>query len=179
MKQRISVELHINDSSPHVLSKIRAATEREILPFVSASRYPQQREKEFVSHVSGNRVRIWRVPSSTRSRQNICYPCLLAQVRDVNNGSDLIGSFALHPFSATMVLIPLIIVLPMWLWFEKTPKNIIGFSVLTAAALCAILVITGAVKRLLPKEQSDILNFLGTLFPDAVSLNSVDKGGDS
>src|SRR5215468_8135008 len=107
MNDRSRVNVVIGSPAADVLGKIRAATERETLPFVSASSYPQQRDKEFVSSISGSRFRIWKVPSSSRSRQKICIPYLRGSVRDVEQGSNLTGSFALHPFNRLLPLLPL------------------------------------------------------------------------
>lgn len=68
MENPFDVEIDTTDSAVDALSKIVAATESEELPFISASRYPRQKDKSFVSKISGTRFRVWKVPSSTRSR---------------------------------------------------------------------------------------------------------------
>jgi len=170
MKERFDVDIHLSSSAPAVLSKIRSATEREGLPFISASRWPQQTEKGFVSAISGNRFRIWKVPSSSKSRQNLCYPYLYGTVRDCESGSNLTGSFALHPFTKVMVLLPLLaIAAPLWLWIEMSTKTLVLSIAVTAICLFVALAMAGGVKRLRALEEEDIVGFLFGLFPDARS----------
>jgi len=121
-------------------------------------------EKEFVAKVSRSRFRIWKVPSATRSRQNICHPYLHGEVRDADGRSDLSGSFALHPFDKVMALLPLTIILFPWLLGVRPP--VWGMIFIGFFLLMEILVI-GAARRLRPKEEKDIIQFLLALFPDA------------
>jgi hypothetical protein len=167
MKDRFDVDLRVGASALEVLNKITAATEREKLPFISASRYPRQREKEFVSKVAGNRFRIWKVPSSSKSRQNVCIPYLHGMVKDVNPGSSLMGSFALHPFNKLLAVLPLAVVVLLWLWTEKTAQSITVLVVFSAFFLCIEIAMILAAKRLRPKEEKDIVEFLSSLFPEA------------
>ena len=98
MVVRSKLELHTRLTSAEVQSRIEQATERELLPFISASRYPQQREKGFVASVSSGPFRLWKVPSSSRARQNICVPHLRGTVADVADGTEVKGTFALDSF---------------------------------------------------------------------------------
>jgi hypothetical protein len=167
MTKSTDIELHINASAKDALNDIRDATEREILPFISASRYPQQQEKGFVSHISGNRFRLWKVPSSSKGRQNVCIPYLSARVRDTDCGSSISGSFRLHPFGTVMALIPFSLVLLVWLGGLNTLKTVLLFCGVAAIALLNVFATIGAVRRLRAKEQEDIRQFIFRLFPDA------------
>jgi hypothetical protein len=92
------VDVRISSSTADVLGAISAVTERESLPFVSDSRYPQQSERRFVSKVSGNKFRIWKVPSGKGGR-NLGAIYLLGEVSEVDGKSNLRGSFAFHSFN--------------------------------------------------------------------------------
>lgn len=159
------MELQLNGSVEEVLARIRDSTERETLPFISDSTYPTQREKEFVSSVSDNRVRIWKVPSSSRRRQNISVPYFSGKVVKTDEGCYLRGRFALHPFSKVFPLIPLAIAGPIWLWTNKTERFFL--IVVTLISLLAVIILVGAVRRLRPQEERDIVQFLFKLFPEA------------
>lgn len=167
MSRRPEIRIEINVPMQETLSKIRSSTEREILPFVSASRYPQQRDKEFVSRVLGNRVRIWKVPSSSRSRQNISVPYLTAEVVSTENGCVLRGGFRLHPFSKLLPLLPLGIAGPVWLLFDESGRFFLMAASVTLVSLLAVATLLGAVRRLRRQEESDIIEFLSKLFPYA------------
>lgn len=172
MKGSFDVQLVMNRPAADVLGAICSATERETLPFVSASRYPMQREKEFVGAVSGNRFRIWKVPSATRSRQNVCHPYLHGEVRGFDGGSNLTASFSLHPFDRIIALIPLAIIGMLWLWSEGTMRSrmiLVGFSLLF---LLMEVLMVGSARRLRPHEQKDIVRFLLALFPDAQDVTA-------
>ncbi len=160
-----TVSIQISRSASEVLERITVATEREILPFISASRYPQQREKQFVARVRGNQFRIWRVPSSSRIRQNICIPCLHGVVDSVEGGSRLTGAFSPHPFQKILVFLPWVILVPILLWAPKSPGTLLLLSVLPIVFLVVNIAIVRASIQLLPKEQQDVLQFLLTLFP--------------
>jgi len=167
MKRSNDVKLVTKRPVAEVLGAIRSATERETLPFVSASRYPMQREREFVGAVSGNRFRIWKVPSATKSRQNVCHPYLHGEVREFDGGSNLTGSFALHPLDRIIALIPLMTIAMLWMWSKGTMRSrmvLVGFSLFF---LLIEVLILGSARRLRPQEQKDIVRFLLTLFPDA------------
>jgi len=166
MKNVKTVSIQISRPGDEVLETMIAATEREVLPFVSASRSPQQREKEFVSHVRGNRFRIWKVPSSSRSRQNICIPYLRGVVASLEGGSRLTGAFSPHPFHKILVLLPWVILVPILLWASKSPGTMILLSILPIVLLVVETTIVRASMRPLPKEQQDIVQFLLTLFSE-------------
>jgi hypothetical protein len=166
MGREQNVRLQLNGSVQDVLARIRSATERESLPFISESRYPQQRAKEFVSHISGNQIRIWKVPSSTRRRQNISVPYFSGEIVPAHKECILRGHFALHPFSRILPLLPLAIGGPIWLWPDKTGHFFpIALSV-TAVCFLTITILIAAVRRLRPQEEQDIVDFLKSLFPE-------------
>jgi hypothetical protein len=160
-----TVSIRISRPASEILERITAATEREILPFISASRYPQHRKKEFVSRIRGNRFRIWKLPSSSRSRQNICIPCLQGVVESVEDGSLLTGTFFPHPF-LIWVFLPWIILVSILLWAPKDPGTLLWQFVLPIIFLIFNIVVVRALIRLLPKEQQDIIQFLLTLFSE-------------
>lgn len=166
MSDGAKVNVVIGSTAAEALGKLRAATERETIPFVSASRYPQQREKEFVASISGSRFRIWKVPSSSRSRQKVCIPYLHGDVKDVAQGSNLSGRFALHPFSIVLTLFPLAVLLPLWMWADKTSKSLTLLIPVSVLFLLADVILIGAIKRFRPREEEDILAFLLKLFPE-------------
>jgi len=167
MKGRFDVQISTSGSTSDVLNRITAATEREEFPFISASRYPRQREKAFVSKISGSRFRVWKVPSSTRSRQNVCIPYLSGVAEDVNGRTHLRGSFALHPFNKLMAFLPLTVIVPLWLWTERTPRSVMLLTAISVILVGAELAMIAAVRRLRPKEEKDIVQFLLGLLPDA------------
>jgi len=175
MRNVKTVSIQISRPASEVLERIAAASEREILPFISASRYPQQREKEFVSRVRGNRFRIWKVPSSSRSRQSICIPCLHGVVASLEGGSRLTGAFSPHPFQKILVLLPWVILVPILLWAPKSPGILLLLSVLPIVLLVVETTIVRASMRLLPKEQQDIVQFLLTLFSEKHSRLEADS----
>jgi hypothetical protein len=163
VRKRSKLELHTRLTSAEVLSRIEQATDRERLPFISASRYPQQREKGFVASVSGGRFRLWKVPSSSRARQNTCVPYLRGTVADVANGSEVNGTFALHPFNKLLVVMPLVIAALPWLWGERTTRTVIVLSVWSLILLVFALAVMGTVRHLRLQEEQDIAAFLKSL----------------
>src|SRR6267154_27177 len=169
MKESFDVEICMEDSATEVLSKITASTAREIITFVSATTYPTQKEKGFVAKISGNRIRIWKVPSSSRSaRQKLCIPYLRGQANDSDGGCKLLGSFSLHPFNKLMIFFPAVAVLmPGWLSGSKNLGFLIFWSLLTVCFVFFGLTIIREVIRLRPKEEKDIIEFLMSLFPNA------------
>jgi hypothetical protein len=167
MKNQRKVELQTSRSAQEVLHQITTATEREVLPFISASRYPQRRDKEFVSKISGYRFRVWKVPSSSRSKQNICSPYLHGTVTEIDGGSSLSASFALHPFNKLLPFLPLLILVPAWLWGPKTTQSLIFLSGFSVLFLIIEVMMIRAVLRMLPKEKGDIIQFLLDLFPES------------
>jgi hypothetical protein len=156
------VDVRICSSSADVLGRISAATEQESLPFVSSTRYRQQRGKHFVSKVTGNKFRIWKVPSA-RGGQNPGLSYLSGEVSLVHGESKLKGSFALHPYNIVMALIPLAAAALVWLWGGRTAAEIIFITVVLGAEF--ILVETA--RRARPQEERDIVEFVLSLFPDA------------
>jgi len=166
MKARFDVQISTSGSTADVLNRITTATEREEFPFISASRYPQQREKGFVSRISGSRFRVWKVPSS-RSRQNVCIPYLSGIAEDITGRTHLRGSFALHPFSKLMAFLPLAVIVLLWLWTERTPSSVMLLTAISAIVVGAELAVIVAVRHLRPKEENDIVQFLLGLLPDA------------
>jgi hypothetical protein len=171
MLDRIDIELRINKGASVVLEQIVAATEREILPFVSASRYPMQTEKTFVGKVSGSRFRIWKVPSASRSRQNICHPYLRGEVKDSGAGSILSGSFSLHPFDIVVAVIPLATVVTVLFGSQRIGAAVIGFALFFL--IIDLIIITG-IRRIRPREEQDIVQFLVALFPEAERESTVE-----
>ena len=164
------VDVHISSSAPDVLARISAATERETLPFVSASAYPMQREKSFVSRVSGNRFRIWKLPSAKGGR-NLGMPYLRGEVSEVDGESNLRGSFAFHPFNKILALIPLAMVTVVLLTVgrSRTAGEIMFLAIFIAFFLVAELILIESARRARPQEERDIANFVLSLFPDARS----------
>jgi hypothetical protein len=170
------VNFHLNVPAEKVLRDIRSATEREKLPFISASRFPQQTEKQFVSSVSGSRFRIWKVPSSSRRRQNVCIPYLHGTVRDVTLGSTLTGSFALHPFNKLLLVLPFVVVSVPWLLrAENTAHSTATLTLLSVFFLCIELALIYSIKRLRPAEEKDLVQFLTDLLSDAHSPSTRDS----
>jgi len=155
--------LHTRLTGAEVLSRIEQATERERLPFISASRYPQQREKGFVASVSGDRFRLWKIPSSSRARQNTCVPYLRGTVADVADGSEVRGTFALHPFNKLLVVLPLVTAALPWFWGERTTRAVIVLSGWSLILLVFALAVMGTVRRLRQQEEQDIATFLISL----------------
>jgi hypothetical protein len=168
MSGRSEVNMHMNVPAEEVLGRIRSATEREKLPFISASRFPRQSEKQFVSNVSGSRFRIWKVPSSSRRRQNVCIPYLYGTVRDAIPGSTLNGSFALHPFNKLLALLPLVVVLAPWLLrAENTARSTAILTLFSVFFLCIEIALLYSIRRLRPTEEEDLVQFLTDLLSDA------------
>ena len=163
MRKSSKVELHTWLTGAEVLSRIEQSTERERLPFISASRYPQQIEKGFVASVSGGRFRLWRVPSSSRARQNTCVPYLRGTVAEVSGGSEVKGTFALHPFNKLLIVMPLVIAALPWLWGERTTRTVIILSVWSLILVVFALAVVGTVRRLRLQEEQDIAAFLVSL----------------
>lgn len=156
------VDIRTKRTADDVLGTISSATEREILPFVSASHYPMQREKVFVAKVFANRFRIWKVPSGSKSRQTH-YFYLRGEVREVNGERQLIGTFAVHPFHKVLALIPLaVIALVVWLTGGRTAPELTFIF-----AFCVgELIVIGAAMRARPAEEAEIIGFLGKLLSD-------------
>lgn len=166
MKKEADVELVIARASEDVLWAINDATARESIPFISTVRYPQERAKEFVAKISRGKLRIWKVPSATRGRQNVCTPYLHGTVADTHGGSVLRGSFALHPFNRLQALLPLIALSFVWLVGDMGQRGrwLLGLISVVVVAL-EISVIAGA-RRIRRGEERDIVQFLRDLFPD-------------
>ena len=167
MRKQEEIGLRLSSPAGEALRRLSAAAEREILPFVSASRYPQQREKGFVARVSGSRFRIWKVPSATRRRQNICVPLLRGTIEDADGGSRLTGSFALHPFIKLLPLLPLTFLVPAW-W--AVPKTLVPVALVSLLTACFALIEIGMLRqvgRLRQQEEKDILGFVYELFPES------------
>ena len=162
------VEIHISSSAADVLARISAATERESLPFVSASTTLKQREKSFVSRISGNRFRIWRVPSS-KGGHNLGMRYLRGVVSEAGGESNLKGSFALHPFNKVLALIPLAMVTPALFGVARarTAWEMIFIAIFIAFCLVAVFIFVEAARRGRPQEEQDVVNFVVSLFPDA------------
>ncbi len=156
------VDLRIENSAAEVLRKISAVTEWEVLPFISASRTVQQREKKFVSKVNGNKFCIWKVPSD-KLAGNLGIRYLRGAVSEVNGESNLRGSFALHPFSMVIALIPVATAAVVLQSGVRTAGIIVFVVVMFAIALMDI----GTAKRARPQEEREIVEFLLSLFPDA------------
>ncbi len=167
MKRRFDVELCTGRSAAKVLATISEVTEREVLPFVSASTYPMQKDREFIAKVSANRFRIWKVPSSSRRRQNVCIPYLHGFVTDSSGSSCLRGSFALHPFSKLRPLLPLLVVAAAWGLGENTSRSRMFLSAFSLCLVSFAVAAIVAIARLRRREEQDIVRFLFTLFPDA------------
>jgi len=157
---RYSIEIRTSETIAEVLEKISANTEREIVPFVSAARQTGALGvKPFVSHTSGDRFRVWKVPFASR-RRNRCYRYLRGQVKDLNGERHIVGSFALHPFHVVFALIPFVMAATIWAWGDA--------SAWVIALLCAFgLAKFGSATRPSPKEETEILAFVRRLFPGA------------
>lgn len=79
-----SIELRTGETTAQVIEKICVNTARELVPFVSAARQTGALgEKSFVSSASGNRFRLWRVPSTGRKRPR-SYRYLRGEVTDAS-----------------------------------------------------------------------------------------------
>jgi hypothetical protein len=157
------VDITTRRTTDEVLERISAVTEREILPFVSASRYPMQREKSFVARLSGNKFRIWKTPSGSKARQTR-YRYLRGEVRDLNGERHLTGSFAIHPFHKVLALIPLAVIALVWFSGRRTVPELIFIF-----AFCiGELIMVGAAIRARHVEEAEIVEFLQSLFSDAV-----------
>jgi hypothetical protein len=168
MATKNNVRLEINASAQDVLARIRSSTEREILPFVSVSSYPQQSKNEFVSHISKTHIRIWKVPSSTKARQNLCAAYLSGEVLQSANVCVLNGHFAIHPSSRLKPVLPLAcIAVPVWLFGERTGHFYAIAVAVTIICLLALIIGIDCVRRLRPQEERDIVLFLSKLFPEA------------
>ena len=164
MAKRCELNLRLNASAVEVLEKIKSSTEREELPFISASRYPQQKEKEFVSRISGSRFRVWKVPPSSKIRQNMCIPYLHGTVTDSTSGSTLAGSFALHPFNKLLLLLPPVVVVLAWVWWgDKTVRSVAALTIFSTLFLWFEIAMLCAIRRLRPSEERDIARYLAEL----------------
>lgn len=153
-----SVDIQTSQAITEVLETISAATEREILPFVSASRYPIQTEKTFVAKVSGHKFRIWKVPSGSKTRRTR-HVYLSGEVRNVGGGTHLLGAFAVHPFHKILALIPAaVIALVWWLGHRTVPELIFMFGFLAFD-----LAMIGAAIHSRPAEEAELKQFLERL----------------
>ncbi len=94
-------------------------------------------------------------------------PYLHGEVTETKDGSSVAGSFAVHPFNRIQVLFPLAILIPLWLWTQKSARSLIFLGMISVLLLFADAILIGAAKRLRPKEEKDIVQFLFGLFPDA------------
>jgi len=155
------VDIRMSNSAADVLGRISAATERETLPFISASRYPLQSAKRFVSKVSGNKFRIWKVPSARSLPLGALY--LFGEVSEVDGESNLRGSFAFHPFNIVVALIPFAIAALLWTWGSRTVWEVIFIAAFFAAELIVVL----SVRSARPREEHEIVEFILGLFPNA------------
>src|SRR5215472_2600544 len=99
-----SVDIRTRRTVAEVLQTISSATERESLPFVAASTRTQT-GKPFVASVSGNKFRIWSVPSSRGHGIHNRY--LRGEVRDNQNERQIVASFAVQPTN----------IFPALMWF--------------------------------------------------------------
>jgi len=164
MARRSELNLQLSAPAAEVLERIKLATEREELPFISASRYPQQKEKEFVSKVSGTRIRVWKVPPSSKIRQNMCIPYFYGTVTDWTSGSNLSGKFALHPFNKLLLILPLLIIALAWLWWgERTVRSTAALTIFSTLFVWFEITMILAIRRLRPSEEKDIAQFLSDL----------------
>jgi hypothetical protein len=77
---------------------------------------------------------------------------------------------AAHPFSKIFPIIPLAIGGPIWLWSDKIGHFFPIAVTVTVISLLAVTILIGAVRRLRPQEERDIVDFLGRLFPEAQDL---------
>lgn len=154
-----------------VLLAIDDATARESLPFISSVRYPQERAKEFVAKRSGGRFRVWKVPSATRRRQNVCTPYLHGTVTVAPLGSVLRGSFALHPFNRIQALLPLVALAFVWLVGDMDQGGRLLLGLISFVVMAIDLSVILASRRLRPAEEGDIVRFLHDLFPDVSSVD--------
>ena len=156
------VEIRTDRTATETLDVISSATEREILPFVSASRYPMQREKMFVAKVFGNKFRLWKVPSGTKGRQTH-YRYLRGEVRDINGERRLTGAFAIHPFHKVLAVVPLTVIALVWFTGHRTvPELLFMFGFFISAELIMI----GSAVRARSTEEAEIIQFLGRLLSD-------------
>src|SRR5690348_10932016 len=153
---RYSIELRTSETTAEVLEKISANTEREIVPFVSAEKQnPALGIKPFVSSTSGNRFRVWRVPSNRAGS----YRYLRGEVRDVSGERHIVGSFRVHPFHVIFALIPFVLASMVWTWGDKTTETWIFIVMFCAFGLAMFAM------RPHPQEETEILAFLRGLFP--------------
>jgi len=155
------VEIRTDRTVAEALDLISSATEREVLPFVSASRYPMQREKTFVAKVFGNKFRLWKVPSSTKGRQTRCR-YLRGEVQDINGERRLTGVFAIHPFHKVLPVVPFAVIALVWFAGQRTfPEFLFMFGFFVAE----VIMIYSAV-RARSTEEAEIIQFLGMLLSD-------------
>jgi len=161
------IDIRISNSAADVLGRISAVTERETLPFISASRYPLQSAKRFVSKVSGNKFRIWRVPSA-RGGRNLGTLYLHGVVRELDGESNLKASFAFHPFNIVVALIPFVMAALIWTWGSRTAWEMIFILVLFAAEVMLVL----SARSARPREEQEIAEFILGLFPNARPTSS-------
>jgi hypothetical protein len=159
VKNRINIR--VSNSAADVLGRISAATERETLPFISASRYPLQSAKRFISKVSDNKFRIWKMPSARSLPLGALY--LFGEVSEVDGESNLRGSFAFHPFNIVIALIPFAIAALVWTWGSRTVWEMIFIAAFFAAGLIVVL----SVRSARPSEEHEIVEFMRGLFPNA------------
>jgi hypothetical protein len=161
------VDIRMSNSAADVLGRISAGTERETLPFISASRFPRQSENRFVSKVSGNKFRIWKAPSAKGGR-NLGTLYLHGVVCDLDGESNLKASFAFHPFNIVMALIPFVMAALIWTWGSRTAWEMIFIAVLFAAELMLVL----SVRSARPREEHETVEFILGLFPNAHQTSS-------
>lgn len=170
MKQQFDVVLWTKYPKADLLAKVATSIEREIIPFVSTSSFPAQKEKAFVGRILGNQFRIWKVPSSSRSaRQKLCIPYFRAEVNNRDGRSVISGKFFLHPFNKLMLFFPAAaVLLPGWLSRGKSFEFLLLWSLLTLCFLIVEFFVIREIRRLRPMEERDIIDFVMGLFPDAV-----------
>lgn len=164
------VELVIARPLEDVLLAIDDATARESLPFISTVAYPQELAKQFVAKRWGNRFRVWRVPSATRRRQNVCMPYLHGTVTAIPLGSVLRGSFALHPFNRVQALLPLVALGFVWVVGDMGQRGRLVLGLVSIVVLAIELSVILASRRLCSAEEGDIVRFLQDLFPDVSAV---------
>jgi hypothetical protein len=158
------MELQMRCSASEALQRIKDATAQEGLPFLEPVR-PKYRE--FISHVSGNRFRIWKWSTRGRGRRNLLVPMLRGAVRDTEHGSELSASFVLHPFAKIwpplMVAILLGIAGTVWFQARDLVGKIAAGFVLLFGCFLGFGVLAGNGRE---QEESQIAQFVDKLFHD-------------
>ena len=152
-----SVDIRTCRTAAEVLQTISTATERESLPFVSTSTR-MQTDKSFVASVSGNKFRIWRVPSARGHGTHNRY--LRGEVRDNQTERQIVGSFAVHPTNVVRAFIPFVMAaLAWWLGIRS-----IGVWIFIAACFAMGLIMIVTVIGPRPAEEAEVSEFLRGLF---------------